>query len=97
VSIIKISRIANLRSSALDLLEKMLVFDPQERIVAAESLAHSYVAPYHDPTDEPEAAKKFDWTFNDANLPVETWKAMMYDEVLGAFPDFYHDLGLRRL
>nr|VWO94444.1 Mitogen-activated protein kinase HOG1 (MAP kinase HOG1) (EC [Ganoderma boninense] len=68
---------------AIDLLEKMLVFDPRKRITATDSLAHEYVAPYHDPTDEPEAAEKFDWSFNDADLPVDTWKVMMYSEILG--------------
>ena len=67
---------------ALDLLEKMLVFDPRKRIAATEALAHEYVSPYHDPTDEPEAAEKFDWSFNDADLPVDTWKVMMYSEIL---------------
>ena len=70
--------------AAIDLLEKMLVFDPRKRITATDSLAHEYVAPYHDPTDEPEAAEKFDWSFNDADLPVDTWKVMMYSEILGA-------------
>jgi hypothetical protein len=64
----------------------MLVFDPRKRINATESLAHEYVAPYHDPTDEPEAAEKFDWSFNDADLPVDTWKVMMYSEILGKPP-----------
>jgi p38 MAP kinase len=68
----------------LDLLEKMLAFDPRKRINATESLGHEYVAPYHDPTDEPEAAEKFDWSFNDADLPIDTWKVMMYSEILGA-------------
>lgn len=68
---------------AIDLLEKMLVFDPRTRIDATESLGHEYVAPYHDPSDEPEAAQKFDWSFNDADLPVDTWKVMMYSEILG--------------
>ncbi|KAF5380311.1 hypothetical protein D9757_007947 [Collybiopsis confluens] len=69
-------------ADALDLLEKMLVFDPRKRIDATESLGHEYVAPYHDPSDEPEAAEKFDWSFNDADLPVDTWKVMMYSEIL---------------
>jgi len=72
---------------ALDLLEKMLVFDPRKRINATESLAHEYVAPYHDPTDEPEASEKFDWSFNDADFPVDTWKVMMYSEILGKPPN----------
>jgi p38 MAP kinase len=71
--------------SALDLLEKMLVFDPRKRINATECLSHEYVAPYHDPTDEPVAAEKFDWSFNDADLPVDTWKVMMYAEILGTY------------
>lgn len=60
----------------------MLVFDPRKRIDATESLAHEYVAPYHDPTDEPVANEKFDWSFNDAELPIDTWKVMMYSEIL---------------
>jgi p38 MAP kinase len=71
--------------TALDLLEKMLVFDPRKRINATECLSHEYVAPYHDPTDEPVAAEKFDWSFNDADLPVDTWKVMMYAEILGTY------------
>jgi len=73
---------------ALDLLEKMLVFDPRKRINATDSLAHEYVGPYHDPTDEPEASEKFDWSFNDADLPVDTWKVMMYSEILD-----FHQVG----
>lgn len=63
----------------------MLVFDPRKRITAAEALADAYVAPYHDPTDEPVARETFDWSFNDAELPVDSWKVMMYSEILGTF------------
>lgn len=68
--------------TAFDLLEKMLIFDPVKRINAEQSLGHEYVAPYHDPTDEPVAGDKFDWSFNDADLPTDTWKVMMYSEIL---------------
>jgi p38 MAP kinase len=62
---------------AIDMLERMLVFAPDQRINAAEGLAHPYLSPYHDPADEPVAGEKFDWSFNDADLPVDTWKIMM--------------------
>ena len=66
----------------------MLVFDPKKRITAAQALSHPYLAPYHDPTDEPVADAKFDWHFNDADLPVETWRIMMYSEILD-----FHKIG----
>jgi serine/threonine protein kinase len=78
--------------AAVDLLERMLVFDPKKRIRADEALAHPYLAPYHDPTDEPVAQEKFDWSFNDADLPVDTWKIMMYvlnRQILDIFFHFY--------
>lgn len=54
----------------------MLVFAPKERLRAEQALAHEYLAPYHDPTDEPEA-DKFDSSFDDVDFPVDTWKTMM--------------------
>jgi p38 MAP kinase len=76
------NKFKNADATAIDLLERMLVFDPKKRITATEALAHEYLAPYHDPTDEPTAEEKFDWSFNDADLPVDTWKIMMYSEIL---------------
>ncbi|EPY52684.1 CMGC/MAPK/P38 protein kinase Sty1 [Schizosaccharomyces cryophilus OY26] len=80
----------NTDPAAVDLLEKMLVFDPRKRISAADALAHEYLAPYHDPTDEPVADEIFDWSFQDSDLPVETWKVMMYSEVL-SFHNYNND------
>lgn len=76
-------RFPNTDPEALDLLDKMLVFDLNKRITAAQSLGHPYLAPYHNPADEPEADETFDWSFNDADLPIDTWKVMMYSEILG--------------
>ena len=60
----------------------MLVFDPRSRVRATDGLAHEYLAPYHDPTDEPVSEEKFDWSFNDADLPVDQWKVMMYELIV---------------
>ncbi len=58
---------------AVDLLEKMMVLDTDKRITAADSLAHSYFAQYHDPDDEPEA-EPFDQSFESRELDIEEWK-----------------------
>lgn len=76
------SKFKNADPLAIDLLEDMLVFDPKTRVSAEQALEHEYLSPYHDPTDEPVADEKFDWSFNDADLPVDTWKIMMYSEIL---------------
>ncbi|KAL4900343.1 mitogen-activated protein kinase hog1 [Aspergillus multicolor] len=68
--------------NAIGLLDAMLVYSPKDRLSATDALQHPYLAPYHDPSDEPEAEEKFDWSFNDADLPVDTWKIMMYSEIL---------------
>lgn len=62
------------------------MFDPKKRVRAEQALAHPYLAPYHDPTDEPVAEEKFDWSFNDADLPVDTWKIMMYVHAVKILP-----------
>jgi len=40
-------------AKALDLLEKLLAFNPLKRITVDEALRHPYLALYHDPEDEP--------------------------------------------
>ncbi|CAG8739878.1 7324_t:CDS:10 [Dentiscutata erythropus] len=75
-------KFTNAEPEALDLLERMLVFDPRKRITAPEALAHKYLEPYHDESDEPVANEAFDWSFDDTDLPIDDWKVMMYREIL---------------
>lgn len=56
----------------------MIVFDPHKRTTASEALAFPYLAPYHDPTDEPEAENKLDWSPVEAKCPLKAWKTKVY-------------------
>uniref|UniRef100_A0A287D7G2 mitogen-activated protein kinase n=1 Tax=Ictidomys tridecemlineatus TaxID=43179 RepID=A0A287D7G2_ICTTR len=42
----------NADSKALDLLDKMLTFNPHKRIEVEQALAHPYLEQYYDPSDE---------------------------------------------
>lgn|SRR5690349_3524020 len=48
---------------AIDLLEKLLNFDPAARITVEQALAHPYLAAYHEEDDEPSHEKVFDFSF----------------------------------
>jgi len=63
---------------ALDLLERLLAFNPVKRITVEEALKHPYLEPYHDPDDEPTAdpipEEFFDFDKNKDNLTKEQLK-----------------------
>jgi serine/threonine protein kinase len=65
---------------AIDLLQKMLTFDPTKRITIDEALKHPYLESMHDPDDEPECAP-FDFNFNN-DIDTGDIKKMMYDEIM---------------
>ncbi|ORY06303.1 Pkinase-domain-containing protein [Basidiobolus meristosporus CBS 931.73] len=48
---------------AIDLLEKLLDFDPSTRITVEDALAHPYLQAYHDVDDEPAHEQQFDFSF----------------------------------
>ncbi|KAJ5973227.1 Mitogen-activated protein kinase hog1 [Penicillium waksmanii] len=66
---------------ANDLLERMLVFDVNERINARDALSHPYLTLYHDPSDEPVVRETFDWSFDHTQGSVDRWKRVVYKEV----------------
>eukprot|EP00756_Hemistasia_phaeocysticola_P023032 Hpha_TRINITY_DN15868_c2_g12::TRINITY_DN15868_c2_g12_i1::g.192145::m.192145/K04371/MAPK1_3; mitogen-activated protein kinase 1/3 len=51
-----------------DFLSKMLVFNPEKRLSAAQLLAHPYLAHLHDPSDEPTAPEIFKWEYEDSQV-----------------------------
>ena len=71
---------------ALDLLEKLLTFNPVKRVTVEEALQHPYLKLYHDPSDEPTAApiseEFFDFERNKANLTTEELRQLIYNEII---------------
>lgn len=71
---------------ALDLLEKLLAFDPVKRITVEEAVKHPYLESYHDLGDEPTAVpipeEFFDYEKNKDSLTMEELKQLMYNEIM---------------
>lgn len=71
---------------ALDLLDKMLVFDPAKRISVQEALAHPWLSALHDESDEPVADVPF--TFDvPGHLQPQAAAALMLKEVQRFHPE----------
>ena len=61
VSFASLFRQAN--PDALDLLDRMLAFDPSSRISVEHALEHRYLHIWHDASDEPSCPTTFDFQF----------------------------------
>ncbi|XP_032122082.1 mitogen-activated protein kinase 12 isoform X3 [Sapajus apella] len=79
------SILTNASPLAVNLLEKMLVLDAEQRVTAAEALAHPYFESLHDTEDEPQA-QKYDDSFDDVDRTLDEWKRVTYKEVLSFKP-----------
>ncbi|XP_060691431.1 STKc_p38 domain-containing protein isoform X3 [Hemiscyllium ocellatum] len=75
-----------MNKQAVDLLEKMLHLDPDERITACDALAHPYLIEHHDPDNEP-VAEPYDDSFESLDLKVEEWKSLLHMEITTFDPD----------
>jgi len=63
---------------AIDLLEKMLVFNPNARITVDEALKHPYISGYYDAEEIKSMDKKLDFSFeNDESLTIENLAKMI--------------------
>lgn len=67
---------------ARDLLSKMLVIDPQERITVDEALRHPYIFLWYKELEvEAPPAATYDDSRDIQDLSVERWKELIYNEV----------------
>lgn len=73
------SMFPNAPDDALDLLEKLLRFNPDKRITADDSLAHEYVAQFHNEDDEPSCKHKIRIPINDNKKgSIQEYRQMLY-------------------
>ena len=69
---------------AIDLLQKMLVFDPKRRITVEQALEHPYLASLHDPGVEPasETPEPFEFDFEDEELREDQLREKVWEEMM---------------
>lgn len=86
------TRFASCNPLAVDLLKKMLVFDPKKRIPVETALEHPYLEQFREAEDEPlaEPVSLFDFEFEREVLTMRELKDMIYEEIL-----LYHFPGKR--
>uniref|UniRef100_A0A914DRJ1 mitogen-activated protein kinase n=1 Tax=Acrobeloides nanus TaxID=290746 RepID=A0A914DRJ1_9BILA len=66
---------------AIDLLDKILVLDPDRRISVEEALQHPYMKEYSLPSDEPTADHPFNIEEYDASQNINDWKSIIWSEI----------------
>lgn len=73
---------------AIDLIERMLTFDPKKRITVEEALAHPYMKNLHFEDDEPvgDPVSRFDFDFELYSLKTAEYKELIYEEII-----LYHE------
>lgn len=72
---------------ALDLLNHMLVFDPNKRYTVEQCLSHPYFQSLHNPAEEPRCDGHFDWSFDDFTPTKPLLQTLVFEEALRFHPD----------
>lgn len=68
----------------IDLLSKLLVFDPLDRYTVQEALEHPYLAVYHDPGDEPSTDSLLvdEFDFDSRDQTILDLKKELYSSIM---------------
>jgi len=73
----------NADGDAHDLLKKLLMFNPDKRITVEESLAHPYVAQFHNPEEELSCGKSIHIPIDDnKKLTVAAYRDELYTSII---------------
>jgi mitogen-activated protein kinase 1/3 len=71
---------------ALDLLSKMLVFNPIKRFTVEQCLSHPYFEGLHNEKSEPTCDSAFDWSFDNFKPTKDKLQEMIYELSLHFHP-----------
>ncbi|CAF0780397.1 unnamed protein product [Rotaria sp. Silwood1] len=72
--------ISGISPEGIDLLDRLLSFDPDQRPTAEKALGHPFLGFYHDPIDEPTIGPMIDEHQN-AEYSKEQWKSIVWQMV----------------
>jgi serine/threonine protein kinase len=77
------TRFKDVDETALDLMKKMLMFDPSERISIDDAIKHDFFHDLHCEEDEPvtEPVDVFDFDFEKYEMTIEETKNEIYEEI----------------
>ncbi|AIO02212.1 mitogen-activated protein kinase, putative [Leishmania panamensis] len=72
----------NASADALDLIQRLMCFNPNRRISAKEALGHPYVAAFHRPDEEPVAPDPITISLPDnERLPLDKYRDAIYEQI----------------
>lgn len=72
----------NYSIKALDLLEKMITFDPSSRIAVPDALSHPWLAAYHEESDEPDCPARFErWRDIEKLETIDEFRDALWREI----------------
>eukprot|EP01024_Parvocaulis_polyphysoides_P050748 TRINITY_DN4953_c0_g2_i1.p1 TRINITY_DN4953_c0_g2~~TRINITY_DN4953_c0_g2_i1.p1 ORF type:complete len:417 (+),score=50.63 TRINITY_DN4953_c0_g2_i1:129-1379(+) len=72
---------------ALNLLDRMLIFNPAKRITLEEALQHEWIQELHDESDEPVANSCFNLNINDAQMTTDICKKLFLEDLVQYHPE----------
>ena len=77
------TRFKDVNETALDLMKKMLKFDPSERITINNAIKHDFFSDLHCDEDEPttDPVDAFDFDFEKYDMTIEELKSEIYEEI----------------
>ncbi|OQR84960.1 mitogen-activated protein kinase [Achlya hypogyna] len=80
--------------AAVDLMKRLLAFDPTQRITIDAALAHPFLAPYRDAASEGLAASAFDFSFEQHGdlLDKPALQRLIFEDVCHFHPDAREEL-----